>query len=709
MYTQAPQVPYDRWDETTVNPNLPHGNDVWPQIRLPPSITGEMAGQAVTEFRTLAQSRLGSTPLHNLAYNLLSQNHFNNNTFTEWCQRAVDFAEFLMVAQPQGGGSPISKAVHKLYFGFLAVTGGTYPDVVNMLRQEVAAELNRAGGELQDILYDIQQFQQQGRRPAPPQYGGYGQQAAPPSMPWAQQPQQQMGGGRGGQLPPVQTGGHGYGYNAQRAPVGNMSPAPYQPSGGQRPPQYSSPVSEGPRPTGGRYADEPVESWNAAKPTPKASPNDWVSGNQTTMASPVPTVDEGTAPLTVDDVDMNPWEMVPAGVTINSERPFDHFYNAGGVEIKPAHSSGWTRTTGHTRPYAQGYDPKQHCMFHVKWPDGVVEEKLTEWSHDMNYLKHELDDTLRGMKLKPTGRVVASTHSIVDYDGLPESTDQQILEAVVKGPLDTQSEVNPVVVDTLFSTSSELENEQAARANVIAELHLDEDTDVVPAYEYVSGKLYPIMVSESTERTLLDLVAKKSHVVLADGLRHMTESGDLAVRYYRFINDRLTTAFNGVLRDNLSMGNLTMDSYADDVEEMVAHIRVKYGAELVTVINSQTQAFLKRHLNLAFEAVDEDDETEDETVITRQQLCLFEECVNLQTRWSVEEIASVGLTHDEAVLISKTSHARLWEVMIAMIARNKEANNLPHCSLRLITADGVYYEVLRGWLVQDSVLLKKIK
>lgn len=708
MYTQAPQVPHDRWDESTINPNLPHGNDVWPQLRLPPNVNGEMAGQAVIELRTLAQSRLGSTPLHNLAYNLLSQNHFNNSTFTEWCQRAVDFTEFLMVAQPHGGGSPVSKAVQKLYFGFLAVTGGTYPNIVGMLRPEVAEALNQSGAELRDILYDIQQFQQQGRRPPTPQYGGQQQAPASPPTPWAQNP---MGGNRGGQLPPVQPGGmgsHGYGYNAPRGPVGNMSPTPYQPSGGQMAGQYNTPVGEGPRPTGGRYADEPVESWNATQPTEKTGPADWMRGYVTPEPSrPVPE-DDAKAPLTVDDVDMNPWETVPTGVTIDPKRSFDHFYNPGGVEIKPAHSSGWVRTTGHTRPYAQGYDPKQHCMFHVKWPDGVVEEKLTEWSHDMNYLKHELNDALRGMKLKPTGRVVASTHSIVDYDQLPESTDKQILETVVKGPLDTQSEVTPVVLDTLFSTSSELENEQAARANVIAELHLDESTTNVPAYEYVSGKLYPIMVSETTERALLDLVAKKSHVVLADGLRHMAESGDLAVRYYRFINDRLTTAFNGVLRDNLSMGNLTMDSYADDVEEMVAHIRVKYGAELVTVINSQTQAFLKRHLNLAFEAVDEADVVEGEEP-ERQQLCLFEECVNLQTRWSVEEIASVGLTNDEAVLISETSHSHLWEVMLSMIARNKKAENLPHCSLRLITADGVYYEVLRGWLVQDSVLLKKIK
>jgi len=714
--TQAQQVPHDKWDHSTMlNPVDASTNRAWPTLNIPPTLPRPAIGEIIVMFRAVAQSRVGKSPIHTVVYNLLSMNHFNNDLFRQWCQQAVDFIEFLAVCQPTPEGIPIEKGVFKVYTGLLGITSIEHPHINQMLNPASQDSLRSALAELQDILSDVQAFQQRGRRPMQAQQptygGGYGSQQYPqqppqqPQYPQQGQPypqQQQPQYGTPGQLPPTGPAG-AYGRPPQ-AQMSGMAPTGYSGAGGgfSQPPTS---VTEGPRPTGGRYADEPGhQSWTAGASSSNPSNNGpWTAAAPVSPQPLTQAAEEAPSPGSLDDINMDPWHHVPAGKVVTSDDPYGSFYNPGGVEIRPAHRSEWTRSKGTHTKYAKGYDPQEYCLFHVKWPDGTVEEKLTPWTDDMNYLKHELDSKLRGMKLKPTGRVVASTQRIVDYDKLKDVVNDEVLSAHVTGDLDIESELNPLVLDTLFSASSDLENELLAQAVAIETLELPADFSKLPAYEYLSGKIYPLGISADAETELLKLITEGDLVVLANGLKTLTENGDLSVRYYRFINDRLTLAFNRVLTDSLSLGKLTVDSFSDDVQEMLVHLSVKYDKGLVTVIKSQTPAFLKRHLNLAYEEVERDDDGE----VKPQQLCLFEECVNLQTRWCTEDIASVGMLTGDAVLISKTEHAHLWDVMASMITRNVTSENLPDCSLRLITADGTYYEVLKGWLVKGSLLLKK--
>ncbi len=701
---QQPPVPFDQVDQNTFNHNLPQGNDVWPQLNVPQPLGGPIVGRIISEFRALAQSRVmthNATPLHMLAYNLMSQNYFNNQLFSDWCQRAVDFAEFLVVVQRNSPDVAVQKAVMKIYRSFLAVTAAEYTVVAQQLDQRTYNDLLEASREFQDIMNDIKAFHANGRQAQPPGYGGgqpygggYGGQPAQPyGMP--QGGGYGMGGGYGqggaGQLPPV-------GAAPRPAPAPAPAPAGYGQTG-----QTVQPGTVGRgSPSAGRYVDdvEPVK------------PQSWSSGTgmgqghtptQTTApAQPEPVVQdepEGIPPANLDAVVMDPYAFVPKGKTIDRERPYDHFYNPGGVEIVPAHLSKWKRTKGSETPYAIGHDPEEYVLFHVRWPDGVVQEKIVTWDIEMDYLKHEINDKLRGLKIKPEGKVIASQHMITDYDALDTTT--EVLETKVEGPLDVQSELNPVQIATLFSASSDLENELMARSQLIEDLELPADTKKLPAYEYTSGCLFPIDLPKEVEQKLFAVTESKGMVGVAKRLQNLVESGELPVRYYRFFNERLTKALNTVLADNLALPNLKMDSFVDDVEELydVFKHSSKYDSDLVTVLDSQTPMFLKRWFNLAYEQTEGDGDG---------QLSLFEEVVNLQTRWATEEIASLNLTPEQPVLISQTTHAKLYEVLLSMVRRNTDKGNLPNCRLRIVSSDGHYYEVIRGWLVEGSILLKDL-
>jgi hypothetical protein len=706
MYnTQANRlpVPFDQVDQSTINHALPQGNDVWPQLNVPQSLGGPVVGQIISEFRALAQSRINKTPLHTFAYNLLAINRFDNRTFSDWCQRAVDFTEFLVVEQHNNPTVALGKAVSKIYFGFLAITAGEYPAVAQQLDPNTHQELLRAGEEFTYIMNDIKAFHMAGRQPQPPA-GGYGGQ---PNMGYPQNPGYggAGGGGYGGGTP--MGSNYGVGYNArpnQLPPVG-AAPRPAQAPSGYGAPtaphQQPRQTTATPTPAAGRYMDEPENS-----PTPQSWSSDRgfsipTQATTTVPDAPAPEPEyEGTPPANLDQVVMDPFVFVPRGMSIDQERPYDHFYNPGGVEIVPAHLSEWERTVGSDNPYPQGYDPEEYVLFHVRWPDGVVQEKIVKWDIDMDYLKHEIDDRLRGLKIKPEGKVIASKHKITDYDDL--GIDQETLEEKITGPLDVSSELNPVAVNTLFSASSDLENEMLAQAQLIEDLGLPKDTDKLPAYEYTSGCLYPIDLPKEVEDKLFAVTESKGLVGVAKRLQNLLNSGDLPVRYYRFFNDRLTKGLNVVLADNLAMPGVDVDSFVDDVEELYdlfSH-NSKYDSGLTTVLDSQTSAFLKRWFNLAYEEVEGED--------GRGQFSLFEEVVNLQTRWTTEEISSLNLTPNTPVLISQSTHAKLYQVVQTMIKRHLENGNLPGCRLRLVSVDGHYYELIRGWLVENSILLKDL-
>ncbi len=268
-----------------------------------------------------------------------------------------------------------------------------------------------------------------------------------------------------------------------------------------------------------------------------------------------------------------------------------------------------------------------------------------------------------------------------------------------------QGEVSPVELDGIITTSTELESEVEARKQVIEQLGLDADTPVVPAYQYQTARLYSLDVSEEAEERLLELANAGSLVEVAEGLDELLNTSVLPLRYYRFINERLTAAVNAVLADNLSLDAVSIDSFTADMADLLDYLKQKQGEAVVTVFNSQTRAFLKRWLNFCYENVEVAEG--EEAAAVRSPFGLIDECVNLQTTWSSEQIASLNLGK-EPVLISQSTHPKISNALTEFVGRLARNGQLAGKHLRLITTDGVYLEVLRGWLIEKSVLLKKV-
>lgn len=681
MATYHPNIPVptDRWDSNTVNPQLPHHNDVWPQLTPPVNIDQQMMYAGVVQFRTFAQNRLNRTPLHIVFYNLLAANYFNNSLFPHWCQRVVDFTEYLVVCQNETLDNAVSKAVTRMYMTGLAFVLSDYNDLATYLSQPEITELQNWLTEFAALEQDLRAFHQGGRRPMT-------QPTMHPQM-WGSQPQPYAQQGSR-QLPPV-----GMGAPHQRAPV-SMS----VPSG---PAPYIPPAQSG---GSGRYLDDVVKTTDI----PKTSQGFWTTADEpkptpvSSMSETVPvSIQEDPSlpvPRDLDEVVIKPGYYTPQGITTDPKRPYDQLFNPGGVEIKPAHLSGWTRSRSDTTPYSMSYDPTQFVLFHVKWPDGVVQEKIIPWGSDMDYLKHEIDSELRSFKIDPDaqGKVVYNKHKIIDID---ES-------AVTAGHaaeyldhwLDVESELAPVILDNAFGSSTDMENERDARRVLLNRLGLDEDVERIPAYEYVSAFVYPMEIDEYASQRLNDLEHTPLLVNIGSVLRAMLADGSLPVRYYRFLNDRLTKGMNSVLADNLSMSNLSIDNFVDDVEALVKHVYEHFGTEEVELLDKNAGNLAKRWLSVGTAEVINDEP---------MKAVVMDQYVNLQTSWEYSEIASVNLTK-EPVLISEGTHPKFHRVVKDLVERCKERDQLKTHTVRLITTDGVYLKVISGWLVKDALLIKKV-
>jgi hypothetical protein len=673
--TQQVQLPVspDHIDQSTFNPNLPNGNDVWPPLSRQPQMDGQVIGACVAQFRMFAQSRAGKTRVHTFTYNMLSSNRFQNPIMAEWCQRAVDFCEFLIRVQNNQPMVAAEKAAAKIYLGLLYTMVATpqFAVLQQMIDQNTATGLNQAGAELQAITNDVQNWLRSGTQQQSP-YGTGGV---------------SIGGAQ--QLPPIGGGatyGAASGHNPHAALSSYNSPAP---ASGVANTDHLMPMPPVAPATGvtvdgdrsGRYIDGSVKSWGGAAPAQTI-----ISQQQ---PAPVPEFNE-PIPGNVNEVIVDPGMNVRLGYEVNPDRPFDVIHNAGGIEIRPAYQTKWKRTVGDDQPYALLVDPAKWIVFYVRFPDGVVKEKLVEIEDGMQYLQHEISDKLRAAAFKPEGKVVQSSREIAEYNALPvpitevdQRQDQEL------------DDITPVILPAVFTCSTDLENEREARLTVIEALKLD-PTDVLPAHQYTSVKFHSMDISQECYSALLEFAEHTNWETVADHLSRLGRTGLLPMRYYRFINERLTQAVNLFLTDSLSITGIRISDFSDDIAALPAYLGKKRGLEIQQVFDRSVENIVKRAVCMANEG--EDDNT---------AYGIVDQYINLQLSWSQDQIATLAI-EKEPVLVSEASHPKVLEVIKDLLVRvGQDDDKLRTHTLRLLTVDGCYYEVIRGRLMQHAILLKR--
>ncbi|QEM41874.1 hypothetical protein [Pseudomonas phage vB_PaeM_PS119XW] len=687
MYNQQAQLPVScqQVDQSTFNGNLPHGNDRVPQLQLSQNLMNnqQLVLMAIGLFRGLAQSSVGKSNLHIFAYNLLSSNWFQNQIFQQWCQHLVDFVEFLCVCKNYSQTDAPPKAAQRMYEAFLGQCVASYPALVQMgaVPQHMFQGLQTAQAMYQQILQEIQAYKSGNYRPQQQQMGMMGQ---PQGIQMA------------GNLPPINPGNMGQFATTTQATFS-------QPAGtyGAAPNTVSSTTSS-------YYDDTPAAS---APLMPKEEISTDIYGgyshqqeqqpmySQQPQVQNTPVVEDTDLPVPIDvsQVMIDPMYYQPTGFRVNIARPYDEIHNPGGILIKPAQLVDWERTVGDEDPYSPLVDPEHYCRFFVKFPDGVVKEKFIEWNPQMEYLKHELNDDLRRREYRPNGVVYASTTPISTIGG--DAMGIEEVESLVKdNELGEAAAMRPIILDNkMFMGANDLENESEARAAVRELLNIGDDEEsqsiTLPAHEYKSMSIYHMDVSDETFEQLSNLRNYTDLIGIATELKEMVNRGQLSIRYFRFLNDRLTDSINDFMADSLSIQNITISDFAHDIGDLLDYISNKKGTQVLQIIKACAAQIIARSVTMA--------EVDDIRGVADQY-------VNFQVGWTLEQMATLNVLTEKAVLVSEGTHPTVREVLKGMITR-ATASGLANVRMRLITVDGVYMEVIRGRLTEKAVLLKRLK
>lgn len=660
------------------NHNLPNGNDVWPALSVPQGMPNEVVRGVVVTIRSLAQSRATKTPVHCFGFNMLSlpagqgAPWFSGPLFQQKCQEAVNFAHYLMLRQGSQPQHAAELAGTKLYLATLAQLVAQYPVITQIqgVDQATIQGIQQAYQEYQAICNDVNQFRMV-------------MNAAP------------MGGVPVGNMAPSNIGISQYTVGS----VAQAGSAPQANVGG-------SSVSTTGVYMGDEFGiEEKPKSWTAGQPLTQAKP-----------AAPAPKPEAPkqataqyeehnfNAPQTVDDIVLDPFHYIPGGFEVDKARPFDRFRNPGGVEIRPAYQAkDWKRTSGDDQPYAYLVDPNRFIIFYAKWPDGRVKEIYvsTENRPEMSYLLHEIDEQRRAKAYQPKGEVVPSTMKMIDLDAQIQPI-EKVKEQLDEG-LAQKGELDPVILDTVFSGSSDMENEVNAREEVVQTLGL-EPTDPVPAHEYVSTRLQALDIDDETFRTLDKLRTSDSMSLSAMGLKELIDKGKLSPRIVRFLNERLCGVINTYMKDSMGIEGLKINDFIEDAPQVAQYLAAKRGGDFGKVFNDSVSVMLNRGFNMAHTDII-DENNPDAAPITRYGV--LDEYVNFQLSWSSAELLSLNI-NTEAVLVSKLTHPAITAVLRSMLERAKAQDILKRVYLRLITSDGVYYEVISGKMVQGALLLKKV-
>lgn len=633
----------------------------------------QMYADGVGRLRALLQQRSNRTYLHTWTYNYLSQNQFNNQAWQQWCGLLVNFMEFLSVAQPQTNppAQAVSRAVDTVYKCILSATcdtAGLHQLIAH--DQTAMAEQVKYRDQLQVINQDIQSYRQGTyRMPTQQQQQQYRTMPAPTYG--APQPQQ-----------------YGVSSVVQQAALPN-----YNVGGGSTPAPNNYSLVQAAEPQAPKSL-QPVESYGAPILTEVAAPN-----VLTQIYATKPDLDtQLPVPLNAAKVVMDPNYYVPNGVTIDPTRPFDVIHSPGGIITRPAFlEPDWTVSRSDSYIHTEMLDPAKYIRFYTKFPDGLVEEQIMEYTPDMNYLNHEINIDLKER--------VANAHN----KGKPPVvyaktkvgtvlTDMVTVAEVVDLP--TIDSATPIKMANEFQGSTEMEIERMAAIELRRSLKVSKE-DTLPAHEYFSSTGHAIDVTREVYDQLVELAETGDLLTVAKVVTRLTESGELSMRVSNHINQRFTTDVNAYLADALSM-DLRIDDFCADIGDVFNYFNSTpmYGKAYSDMLQKAGHHLVGFILNLDVDVVEGDEESEEDEVFS-----MISRYTNLQTGWTLKQLTDRP-TIGEVNLVSRHTHQALIQAVQGMNQRASEKERLTH-RFRVITIDGAYLEMFRGALVTGAFLFKR--
>lgn len=733
---QYPQFPHDSWDQNTMLSNLPDSNNVFPQVQEGPGINPGTSRIVASHLRAKWQSALGKSPLHNVAYNMMAHNGFNNPEFTHAVHYATNFISFLITVQNEDPNSAFNKALSHIYKGYIAIALTRQPYLAQMLNQGPLQEAQNSGVLLASLIRDVDTFMNGLQQQQPMQNNMGYQQPMNNNMGY----QQPMNNNMGYQSPINNSVGAGYQPRTNNHVIGGNSAVAAATQGGnnqQRPVQQT--VSNGPRsfqhtqqntnsaaPQTGVIAsiyDHTTKNNNQGVIPPQGSTvQEWgtdtgvVNNNQQGSNPMNPAteqsfhdLDRDDIPLEMEDIIFDPYNYIPPGVEIDDNEPYNVIYVPGGGRLEISFKSELKPTKNDIAAYPNAIQPDLFCKYYYQHPGGFVSEYITEWRDDMEYAKHQLIAELRGTDEKADG-IMTTSSRLLAVTKEPPTTIQLLKSKYGDDIAETRILERPIFIEGVMIGSSRIEEEEVARQTLVDELKWWDETENLPAHIYMSETLHPLDLQGEAVDRLFALMTALTLEGLIRGLKELIRDDLLPLRTFRLINDRLTESLNRALHDNLSIdkSDITITNFSNDYEELLNILRTEPEYEgMAEVLEPKAEKIIMDAMTLRLVPKVEEEATEEESEESEDNLFIVDQRINYRVGFELSELVNIT-TIDEAHLVSRANSPNLATLVDKYVAFARVEKKLPG-RVYIITSDGVYLEVLIGWLGSNNLLIKRLK
>lgn len=405
-----------------------------------------------------------------------------------------------------------------------------------------------------------------------------------------------------------------------------------------------------------------------------------------------------------------PTQTVQVETNMNDNIPLETPQQHGALE--PIYSTSLRFTPNPKQPYFPAYNPDVHGMFLQKLADGTVIVQIKDLNKtQMDYEKHKIVSAF-GPTYRPVN--VNAVQEKVDAirAGLANiETEKKARQTEAQDAPAFPTHVNPMFAVDLME---ELIWTRVA-CNWLDSSIDGKRADIYRRYGYV----VELVVGEKSEDHFIETLREtRGWEALWKAFTDM--KSDMSVQLWTRINVRLTELVNRVLSFNLSLVDLSIDSFAGDLPELVTVLKDSYGDVIFNAFKRNENYLIHSVFELVAEddAVDElehlfipqedpnaeKDPTKFKPVFThliKAASFTFLNCLSHELR--------VELTYKEGTLLTQSLTPVLYDIAKGIITETNDIEDTTFAHHYIQTLDGKILEIDTGFLGDEVVIVRLVK
>ena len=686
----------------------------------------------VTVAMNEIQTKAGSNPLRQFAYNMYARNGYNNPEFHELIDICVNYIHATLLYSGNNNNVTIEQAM----FGVIprviqTITGAQikyYPQLEAYLPPALRNEAIQSVAKMQQIVGEIAQAQQMAMRPQMQQgwgSGGFGG--------GFQQPAANMFSNRMSMGSIPNTGSSSL-FSAQGAQ--GMQSYSHQQSGpvvggassgaadryrrqlqvqnasmsGATQPGSPAPQSATPPNSGYAYGGRQTSAQIVPPPSAVTSHTSAADVLQQPFTRPDPAIISevtGTPKFEYpENTNASRWNQFAAAEELQPSRWMSGVdapkATVGGTDLSKAQSlytekqlpegSKWKRSDA--QPYHPAWNPRKQKVMYAVLEDGTVMAVIVELSESekkmMEYQRHAIG-------------VVP-----VDREEQEPAIDRQS-EEVING------EVKPYNAKVVIEDVAVLENcEESASIHARFKTLIGKKLDGVDAHCVRMCVATPLIcANEELANDYRNIINNLSNARNFRDAREIISSlkkkDMLPLRHH--LNTVLTKEVNAVLLLEMGMGKVSIDSFIDDIDALDNGIRKRHGDVVANLLKDKEAYIIDRSIMPLHSS-----ETSDLVINEFGDLEGFEDwgcevvyAASMVSFTHVKERAdelNLALIAGEAAVLDESANAKLYSIISNTLGGLND-KNMSYRRNYIVTLDGLKFEVARGFINKQSLLIRQ--